>query len=246
MEVLVENTKDKEVTIKASEKYKLIRVYVEKDINDLDHQFEIPEDDDGVDEAEEYLEKEVVDATTTSDIVLKPKTYHTETCIAKIDLDYGVDPLVQVERTKASTMKIGMRKMILVPKVLTFMKVSGGEAKVQVRLYNASKSIMRISAKTPIAGLRVQKPGVVAEVDNLVTADRKRRAGEVVVTDRYSQLREDQRVLLSWRERGRTSRRPVVARLAVRRGVVTVPLGLDTPGSSRDDYRVQLLLKPPL
>ena len=230
VEVLVENKKDTQVTIKAAEKYKLIRVYVEKSINDLDHQFGIPEDDDFIEEAEEFLEKEVVDAATTTDIVLKPKTYHTEICTAKMDLDYGRDALVQVERTKASTMRIGMRKMILVPKVLTYMQVAGGEARVSVRLYNASKSIMRISAKTPIAGLRVQKPGVVAEEEQGVKVDRKRRFGEVVVTDRYSNLRDEQVVLLSWRERGREGRKPNVVKLAVKGGLATVPLGQEVTG----------------
>ena len=233
VEVLVENKRDTEVTIKAAEKYKLIRVYVEKSINDLDHQFGIPEDDDFIEEAEEFLEKEVVDAATTTDIVLKPKTYHTEICTAKMDLDYGPDALVQVERTKASTMRIGMRKMILVPKVLTYMQVAGGEARVSVRLYNASKSIMRISAKTPIAGLRVQKPGVVAEEEQGVKVDRKRRFGEVVVTDRYSNLRDEQVVLLSWRERGREGRKPNVVKLAVKGGLATVPLGQEVTGQTR-------------
>ena len=199
LEVLVENKEDQRVVISPSEGYKLIRVHVEKDINDLDYQFDIPEDDDGVEEAEEFMEKEVVDAITSTDIVLKPKTYHTEVCTAKVGLELDTAPVVVVERTKNRTMSIGMRKMILVPKVLSYLTVAGTEATVMVRLYNASKSIMRISAKTQIAGLRVQRAGAVGAEVLEVEVDRRRRVGEVVVTDRYSQLREEQPVLLSWR-----------------------------------------------
>ena len=258
VEVLVENHHNYQVVIKAAEKYKLIRVYVEKSINDLDHQFGIPEDDDFLEDMEEYLEKEVVDAITTTDIVLKPKTYHTEVCTAKLDLDYGPSPLVMVEKTKASTMRIGMRKMVVVPKRLAFIKMEGGEAKVPVRLYNASKSIMRISAKTPIAGLRVQKPGVVGEEEERVAVvDRRGRQGELQ-PGRYSNLTDEQLVVLSWEERGKEARRPSLAKLCVKKGQVTVPLGgQEAAGTSskvagtgslcfsgvRDDFRVQQLIK---
>ena len=224
VEILVENTKDRQVVIKPSEKYKLIRVHVEKQINDLDYQFAIPEDDDYIEDSDEYFEKEVVDALTTTDIVLKPKTYHTELCVAKLDLDYGSDPLVQVEKTKTSTMKIGMRRMILVPRVVTYIKMENGEGRVFVKLYNASKSIMRISAKTPIAGLRIQKPGVVGSSGMKVEVDKRRRGvGEVLVTDRYLQLKEEELVVLTWREGDQ--RWPTLARLNVRKGVTKVALG---------------------
>ena len=224
VEVLVENTKDRAVVIKPSEKYKLIRVHVEKQINDLDYQFAIPEDDDFIEDSDEYFEKEVVDALTTTDIVLKPKTYHTELCVAKLDLDYGSDPLVQVEKTKTSTMKIGMRRMILVPKVVTFIKMENGEGRLSVKLYNASKSIMRISAKTPIAGLRIQKPGVVGSSGMKVEVDKRRRGvGEVQVTDRYLQLKEDELVVLTWHEG--EQRWPTFARLNIRKGTTRVAIG---------------------
>ena len=224
VEVLVENTKDRAVVIKPSEKYKLIRVHVEKQINDLDYQFAIPEDDDFIEDSDEYFEKEVVDALTTTDIVLKPKTYHTELCVAKLDLDYGSDPLVQVEKTKTSTMKIGMRRMILVPRVVTYIKMENGEGRLYVKLYNASKSIMRISAKTPIAGLRIQKPGVVGSSGMKVEVDKRRKGvGEVQVTDRYLQLKEEELVVLTWREG--EQRWPTLARLNIRKGTTKVAIG---------------------
>merc|ERR1712130_104720 len=74
VEVLVENTKDRAVVIKPSEKYKLIRVHVEKQINDLDYQFAIPEDDDFIEDTDEYFEKEVVDALTNKKIKKKYKS----------------------------------------------------------------------------------------------------------------------------------------------------------------------------
>ena len=224
VEVLVENTKDRTVVIKPSEKYKLIRVHVEKQINDLDYQFAIPEDDDFIEDSGEYFEKDVVDALTTTDIVLKPKTYHTEICVAKLDVDYGSDPIVQVEKTKTSTMKIGMRRMILVPKVVTYIKMGNGEGRLSVKLYNASKSIMRISANTPIAGLRIQKPGVVGTSSMKVVADKRRRGvGEVQVTERYLQLKEEELVVLTWHERDQ--RWPAFARLNVKKGVARVAIG---------------------
>ena len=224
VEVLVENTKDRTVVIKPSEKYKLIRVHVEKQINDLDYQFAIPEDDDFIEDSGEYFEKDVVDALTTTDIVLKPKTYHTEVCVAKLDVDYGSDPIVQVEKTKTSTMKIGMRRMILVPKVVTYIKMGNGEGRLSVKLYNASKSIMRISANTPIAGLRIQKPGVVGTSSMKVVADKRRReVGEVQVTERYLQLKEEELVVLTWHERDQ--RWPAFARLNVKKGVARVAIG---------------------
>lgn len=241
VEVLVENTKDRTVVIKPSEKYKLIRVHVEKQINDLDYQFAIPEDDDFIEDSGEYFEKDVVDALTTTDIVLKPKTYHTEVCVAKLDVDYGSDPIVQVEKTKTSTMKIGMRRMILVPKVVTYIKMGNGEGRLSVKLYNASKSIMRISANTPIAGLRIQKPGVVGTSSMKVVADKRRRGvGEVQVTERYLQLKEEELVVLTWHERDQ--RWPAFARLNVKKGVARVAIGESS--GSRTDYRVHLLEKP--
>merc|ERR1712192_270092 len=222
VEVLVENTKDRAVVIKPSEKYKLIRVHVEKQINDLDYQFAIPEDDDFIEDSDEYFEKEVVDALTTTDIVLKPKTYHTELCVAKLDLDYGSDPLVQVEKTKTSKMK-------------------NGEGRLYVKLYNASKSIMRISAKTPIAGLRIQKPGVVGSSGMKVEVDKRRRGvGEVQVTDRYLQLKEEELVVLTWHEG--EQRRPTLARLNIRKGTTRVAIG--ESAGTKTDFRVHLLEKP--
>ena len=46
VEALAENKKDSQVTIEATEKYKLARIYVEQSINDLDHQFGTPDDGD--------------------------------------------------------------------------------------------------------------------------------------------------------------------------------------------------------
>jgi len=242
VEVLVENMRSRPVTIKASEKFKLIRVHVEKKIEDLDHQFDVPEDDDFIEEVENYLEKEVVDAVTTNDIVLKPKSYHTELCKAKVDnskYPENEDILVQCERTKASTMRIGMRKMILVPKLLTYMRLGDSHAEVSVRLYNSSNSIMRISAKTPIAGLRFGKPGIVSEEELKVTTDRRRRFG--TVTERYNQLTEGQVVLLSCSERGKAGRKPTIVKLTLKDKMISVPLGPEL-GGVRDDFKLQRLL----
>ncbi len=48
----------------------------ERNSKDLDHQFDIPEDDDVIDVVEDILEPEAFDAATTDDIVLMLKTYH--------------------------------------------------------------------------------------------------------------------------------------------------------------------------
>ena len=75
VDVLVFNGhSDKQVVVKASEKVKLIRVYIERNSKDLDHQFDIPED--VIDVVEDILEPEAFDAATTDGIVLMPKTYH--------------------------------------------------------------------------------------------------------------------------------------------------------------------------
>ena len=77
MDVLVFNGhSDKQVVVKASEKVKLIRVYIERNSKDLDHQFDIPEADDVIEIVEDILEPEAFDAATTDDIVLMTKTYH--------------------------------------------------------------------------------------------------------------------------------------------------------------------------
>ena len=52
--MFVENSFDRHVVVKASERIKLIRVYVERHAKDLDHQFDIPEDDDIIDQLNEY------------------------------------------------------------------------------------------------------------------------------------------------------------------------------------------------
>jgi len=147
VDVLVQNDRNKECRVKASDKVKLIRVYVEKLEKDLDHQFDIPEDDDIISEIEELLEAEPFDAVTSEDIILQPKTYHSEVCTVKISKSYTENPFAVLERTKASGMKIGMRKMILVPKVLSFLNTDKEEATIIVNMYNASKQTLRITKK---------------------------------------------------------------------------------------------------
>ena len=153
VDVLVENSFDREVTVKSSDKVKLIRVYLERTAKDLDHQFDIPEDDDVLDDTEDLLESEALDAATTNDIVLLPKTYHTEVCSVKLKSSLDYNPFVLMERTKASSMQIGMRKLIIIPKVLCYLNTSKDscEATLNIKMYNASKQTLRITKKTKIA-----------------------------------------------------------------------------------------------
>ena len=48
-------------------------------------------------------------------------------------------------------MNIGMRKMILVPKIISEVQQDEEEMKVDVKIYNASRQRLRISKKTNIA-----------------------------------------------------------------------------------------------
>ena len=56
-----------------------------------------------------------------------------------------------LERTTDHGMNIGMRKMILVPKLVSEVCLDNEEVKVEVQIYNASRQRLRISKKTSIA-----------------------------------------------------------------------------------------------
>jgi len=240
VDVLVQNDKDKEVIVKANDKVKLIRVYVEKLEKDFDHQFDIPEDDDIIDDVENFLETDAVDASTTTDIVLKPKTYHTEVCTVKTSKSYKEQPFVVFERTKASGMKIGMRKMILVPKVLSFLNTEGEEATLLVTLYNASKQTLRITKKTKIASVRIQKQETLMDEEYDLEVDQRRKFGEVNVIDR-SIVKEGRPVLLTFNVNG--ARKPSLVKIVVRSGKSFVPLGPELAGE-REEFKVKFLETP--
>jgi len=91
-------------------------------------------------------------------VVLMPKSFHTERCT--VQLKPGEGPALNaahviLQRTDDYAMKIGMRKLILVPKVLTQLtwEADGEVATVEVQIYNASKQRLRLSKKTNIANV---------------------------------------------------------------------------------------------
>ena len=230
VEVLVENSFDRQVVVKASEKIKLIRIYVERTPKDLDHQFDIPEDDDVIDAVEGILEKDAFDAATTNDIVLMPKTYHTEVCIIKLNRTLGYQSVALMERTKASSMQIGMRKMIIIPKVLYFLDPSSEcqDITIKVKMYNASKQTLRITKKTKIAQVRLQKSAdVFSEKEHRLEPDQRMKYGEVRDLEGRV-LREGQPVLCSYAYEGVT--KPSIVCLVNRNGRLCVPLGSDQHG----------------
>eukprot|EP00090_Calanus_glacialis_P001028 TRINITY_DN10736_c0_g1_i4.p1 TRINITY_DN10736_c0_g1~~TRINITY_DN10736_c0_g1_i4.p1 ORF type:complete len:2067 (+),score=620.98 TRINITY_DN10736_c0_g1_i4:267-6467(+) len=227
VDVLVQNERNKECTVKASDKVKFIRVYVEKLEKDLDHQFDIPEDDDIISEMEVLLEAEPVDAVTSEDIILQPKTYHSEVCTVKILKSYTEKPFAVLERTKASGMKIGMRKMILVPKVLSFLNTDTEVATIIVNMYNASKQTLRITKKTKIASVRIQKPGILLDDDYELSLDQRKKYGEVEGAS-MSMENEGKPIMLTFTENG--SRKPSLVRMVARSGKIFVPLGAELAG----------------
>eukprot|EP00092_Neocalanus_flemingeri_P030045 GFUD01032620.1.p1 GENE.GFUD01032620.1~~GFUD01032620.1.p1 ORF type:complete len:2235 (+),score=576.38 GFUD01032620.1:40-6744(+) len=237
VDVLVQNERGKECVVKVSDRVKLIRVYVEKLEKDCDHQFDIPEDDDIIDEVDDFVETEPVDAVTTTDIVLKSKTYHTEICSVKTTQSFLKEPFVVLERTKASGMKIGLRKMILVPKVLSFLNTEGEEASLLVTMYNASKQTLRITKKTKIASVRIQNPDILLGDEYDIVVDQRRKYGELEVTDR-SLVKEDKPVLLTYIENG--TRKPSLVKIVSRSGKPFVPLGSELSGV-RKDFKVKFL-----
>ena len=226
VKVLVENTQEKEVIVMASERVKLIRVYVERAAKDLDHQFDIPEDDDVINDVNDMLAEEAYDAATTNDIVLMPKTYHTELCKVKLDSPLDYNPFVLMERTKASSMQIGMRKMIIIPKVLSFLNTEqdSSEATLLIKMYNASKQTLRVTKKTKIATVRLQKRELWSERELIIDPDQRRRYGEVRNLE-PGDLREEKPVLLSFTVDG--VEKPSVVRVVKKNNKLCIPLGYE-------------------
>ena len=229
IDVLVENSFDREVVVKASDKIKLIRVYLERMPKDLDHQFDIPEDDDVLDVVETLLNTETLDAATTEDIVLQPKTYHTGVCSVKLTRAYDFRPFALMERTKASSMKIGMRKMIIIPKVQCFLTTQEDscEATLMIKMYNASKQTLRITKKTKIALVRVQKDeSVFSDKEYEVEPDQRRKYGDI--KEGFALHQEGSPVLLSFTHDGVT--RPSVVNIVSKNNKLCVPLGSEASG----------------
>ena len=232
VDVLVQNIYNTELIVKAEEKKKIIRVYVERREKDLDHQFHIPEDDEIPDEVNDLVDEQILNATTCDDIVLLPKTYLTETCSVKLSHNLEVPSVGLLERTKTSNMQIGMRKMIIIPKVLCY--VSPGEtastATVTVRVYNASKQSLKITKKTIIAQVRLQKDRtVLSEREYPVKADQRRKYGELEDPDIVGNLREGQPVLLDCSVTSGV-KKPQIVRLVRRREKILVPLFSESAG----------------
>ena len=229
VDVLVENILDKEVIVKACDKIKLIRVYVERTAKDLDHQFDIPEDDDVLDVVLNLLDDEGLDAATTNDIVLQPKTYHTEVCLVKLNKTFSSEPFALMERTKASSMQIGMRKMIIIPKSLCFLSVEkdNSEATVMIKMYNASKQTLRITKKTKIAKVRLQKDdNVFSSKEYIVEPDQRRKYGEVSGDGRV--MTEGLPVLLSYTLDNVI--KPNVVKFIYKSNKLCIPLGSEHNG----------------
>ena len=230
VDVLVENSFDKQVVVKASEKIKLIRVYVERHVKDLDHQFDIPEDDDIIDVVEDILEKEAFDATSTNDISMMPKTYHTEECVVKLNKTLDYQSFALMERTNHSSMQIGMRKMIIIPKVFYLLGPStdSQEVRIKIRMYNASKQKLKFTKKTKIAKVRLQKSeDVFSEKDHRLEPDQRRKYGEVRDLE-GREITEGQPVLYTHTYDGVA--RPSVVNIINRNGRLCVPLGSEQSG----------------
>jgi hypothetical protein len=140
------------------------RLRIERTEMDVDNQFFVPVSDSFLPAATEQL-FDVTACTlvaTQKDVVLLPKSYHTERCTVLLREDQlaGLnDVLVVLERTTDHSMNIGMRKLILVPKVLTRMSCDqeANMATVEVRIYNASKQRLRLSKNTNIGKVFLPK-----------------------------------------------------------------------------------------
>ena len=227
VDVLVQNDQTRDVVVKAADKEKLIRVYVERLEKDLDNQFEIPEDEDMFEKIDDLVVADPVDAITTTDIVLQPKCYHTELCTVKLPEIHELPPLAVLERTKASSMKIGMRKMILVPKAFNFIKIEDGvNASVLVRMYNAWKMPIRITKKTKIAELKLLRKNLYEETSLSVDVDQRRKYGVLNAPDIL--FKESMPVLLSYLEKG--EKKPNIVRLVKRNNKFCVPLENELSG----------------
>ena len=140
-------------SIGAQEKF--LKLKIEKLEKDVPDQFYLPHNDVFDDVHKEIFNMEApAIATIMGDVVLPPKAFHTEICQVNLkpeDLENIGTRKVILERTTDHGMNIGMRKMILMPKILSEIKVENGEAKVEVKIYNASRQRLRISKKTNIA-----------------------------------------------------------------------------------------------
>ena len=151
--------------LKVQPQDKFFKLQIERTEKDGPDQFFLPQHDvfDDVSSSLFDLSCPVV-ATTTADVVLPPKAFHTETCDVSLgpeDMEVAGTRKVILERTADHGMNIGMRKMILVPKIVSEVKVEGGTAKVEVRIYNASRQRLRISKKTNIAKVYLCKNKVL-------------------------------------------------------------------------------------
>ena len=150
VEIIIDSdTKD----ISAQEKF--FKLKIEKFEKDVPDQFFLPHNDVFDDVSKEIFNMNApAVATTLVDVVLPPKAFHTEICHVDLkpeDMEIIGTKDVILERTSDHGMNIGMRKMILVPKILSVVRVENGEAKVEVKIYNASRQRLRISKKTNIA-----------------------------------------------------------------------------------------------
>ena len=228
VEVLVQNERNKECTVKASDKVKLIRVYVERLEKDLDHQFDIPDDDDIASGIDKFLESGLVDAVATTDIILQPKTYHSELCKVKLPKTYKEDPFALL--VKHRSMNFGMRKMILVPKVLSFINIKNEEATVSVTMYNASKLTQKITKNSKIASVRVQKADILSFGEYDLDVDQRKKYGQIKDSelDASDTSHEGKPVLLSFIVNG--AKKPSFVKMVSRSGKIFVPLGSELSG----------------
>ena len=181
----------------------------------------------------DLIDEQTLNASTSADIVLLPKSYHTETCSVKLDHSLEGPSVGLLERTKSSSMQIGMRKMILIQKVLCHVVPgeSPNTATVMVRVYNASKQTLKITKKTNIAQVQLQKDRTVfSEREYLVKPDQRRKYGEFEEAEAdVGDLREGQPVLLDCSvTTGR--RKPQIVRLVKRNEKIVVPLFSDNAG----------------
>ena len=176
-----------------------LRLRIERTELDTDNQFFLPVSDTFHPTATETLfdlHCSTV-ASTLNDVVLLPKSFHTERCVVPLkpeELATLNDALVILERTPDHGMNIGMRKMILVPKVLSRLACdqSSEQATVEVRIYNASKQRLRLSKNTNIARIFLPRYSnfFSRRTTAALTEEKSLHAGDKVMVRANLRLRE--------------------------------------------------------
>merc|ERR1719402_640959 len=176
VEVLLENTSSKTVNVQKLMFNKMVLIQLERIDGEESNTFDVPEDDTYAEEIDRKLfEEDPYTATTTQDIVIPPKSLHTETCELTCkgnEIVLNKNKLLLITKSKHHSMKIGMRKMIFVPKVFSILEdvqplgsTVNPKRKIDIQIYNASKQGLRISNKTNIGDIMVEKENAFSPVE---------------------------------------------------------------------------------